>query len=241
MIAAVTHDQALAAARHVLDAAAGPVSVVVVDTHGEVIAAVAMTGAARDTYLNARRKAYIAARSDALTTRRARRQGRRLPDRARELRSAVQLLPRRRRRPSTTAARVGAVGRQRPARRGRRGARDRGRAGGGARCCLPRFLSQVRGRRAPASAAARPAGRSRAAGGRAGRRASEQTASGRPPPTSLPRAGQRRPRPQRLSPRGAAGREHGENPLRPPRHAEEHDRVGGDRGDGCAHHPVDKG
>ena len=65
----MTHDQALAAVRHVLDAAAGPVSVVVVDTHGEVIASVAMTGAARDTYLNALRKAYTAARSDALTTR----------------------------------------------------------------------------------------------------------------------------------------------------------------------------
>ena len=52
-----------------IDAASGPVSVVVVDTHGEVIASVAMTGAARDTYLNAHRKAYTAARSDAFTTR----------------------------------------------------------------------------------------------------------------------------------------------------------------------------
>ena len=41
----------------------------VVDTHGEVVASVAMSGAARDTYLNARRKAYTAARSDAFTTR----------------------------------------------------------------------------------------------------------------------------------------------------------------------------
>jgi uncharacterized protein GlcG (DUF336 family) len=65
----VTHRQALAVLRHVLDAASGPVSVVVVDTHGEVIASVAMTGAARDTYLNAHRKAYTAARSDAFTTR----------------------------------------------------------------------------------------------------------------------------------------------------------------------------
>jgi uncharacterized protein GlcG (DUF336 family) len=55
--------------QHAIDAAAGPVSVVVVDTHGEVIASVAMTGAARDTYLNAHRKAYTAARSDAFTTR----------------------------------------------------------------------------------------------------------------------------------------------------------------------------
>ena len=65
----MTHDQALTALRSVLDTAAGPVSVVVVDTHGEVVASVAMTGAARDTYLNAQRKAYTAARSDALTTR----------------------------------------------------------------------------------------------------------------------------------------------------------------------------
>jgi uncharacterized protein GlcG (DUF336 family) len=47
----------------------GPVSVVVVDTHGEVVASLAMSGAARDTYGNARRKAYTAARSDAFTTR----------------------------------------------------------------------------------------------------------------------------------------------------------------------------
>jgi uncharacterized protein GlcG (DUF336 family) len=65
----MTHEQALAAVRYVLDAAAGPVSVVAVDTHGEVVASVAMTGAARDTHLNAQRKAYTAARSDALTTR----------------------------------------------------------------------------------------------------------------------------------------------------------------------------
>jgi uncharacterized protein GlcG (DUF336 family) len=65
----MTHDQALAALRSVIDSAAGPVSVVVVDTHGEVVASVAMTGAARDTYGNALRKAYTAARSDAVTTR----------------------------------------------------------------------------------------------------------------------------------------------------------------------------
>ena len=65
----MTHDQALAALRSVIDTAAGPVSVVVVDTHGEVVASVAMSGAARDTYLNAQRKAYTAARSDAFTTR----------------------------------------------------------------------------------------------------------------------------------------------------------------------------
>ena len=65
----MTHAEALAALRSVIDSASGPVSVVAVDTHGEVVASVAMTGAARDTYLNAHRKAYTAARSDATTTR----------------------------------------------------------------------------------------------------------------------------------------------------------------------------
>ena len=65
----MTHQQALSILDHVIGAAGGPVSVVVVDTHGEVVASVSMTGAARDTYLNAERKAYTAARSDALTTR----------------------------------------------------------------------------------------------------------------------------------------------------------------------------
>ncbi len=65
----MTHEQALAAVAHVIGAAAGPVSVVAVDDHGEVVASAAMTGAARDTYENALRKAYTAARSDATTTR----------------------------------------------------------------------------------------------------------------------------------------------------------------------------
>jgi len=65
----MTHDQALTIIASVLEETSGPVSVVVVDTHGEVVASVAMSGAARDTYLNARRKAYTAARSDAFTTR----------------------------------------------------------------------------------------------------------------------------------------------------------------------------
>ena len=65
----MTHDHALTVLASVIDNASGPVSVVVVDTHGEVVASVAMTGAARDTYRNAQRKAYTAARSDALTTR----------------------------------------------------------------------------------------------------------------------------------------------------------------------------
>lgn len=65
----MTHAQALEAIRATLAAAAGPVSVAVVDDHGELVACVAMDGAARDTLENARRKAYTAARSDALTTR----------------------------------------------------------------------------------------------------------------------------------------------------------------------------
>ena len=44
-------------------------SIVVVDAHGEVVASLRMDGAALDTERNARRKAYTAARSDALTTR----------------------------------------------------------------------------------------------------------------------------------------------------------------------------
>jgi uncharacterized protein GlcG (DUF336 family) len=49
--------------------APGPVSIYVTDTHGELVAAATMDGAAPDTRLNARRKAYTAARSDARTTR----------------------------------------------------------------------------------------------------------------------------------------------------------------------------
>ena len=53
----------------VVEQADGPVSVWVVDAHGELVAAVSMDGAAPDTRLNAQRKAYTAARSDARTTR----------------------------------------------------------------------------------------------------------------------------------------------------------------------------
>ncbi len=49
--------------------APSPVSVFVADTHGELVAAATMDGAAADTRLNAQRKAYTAARSDARTTR----------------------------------------------------------------------------------------------------------------------------------------------------------------------------
>jgi len=53
----------------VVSDAPGPVSVYVCDAHGELVAAATMDGAAPDTRLNARRKAYTAARSDARTTR----------------------------------------------------------------------------------------------------------------------------------------------------------------------------
>ena len=43
-------------------------SVFVADDHGEVVAAATMDGAAPDTRLNAQRKAYTAARSDARST-----------------------------------------------------------------------------------------------------------------------------------------------------------------------------
>jgi glc operon protein GlcG len=60
--------QALAMVEVVVESAAGPVSVYVADTHGEIVAAATMDGAAPDTRLNARRKAYTAARSDAAST-----------------------------------------------------------------------------------------------------------------------------------------------------------------------------
>jgi uncharacterized protein GlcG (DUF336 family) len=63
----------LARARAIVDSvladAAGPVSVFVADSHGELVAAATMDGAAPDTRLNAQRKAYTAARSDARSTR----------------------------------------------------------------------------------------------------------------------------------------------------------------------------
>ncbi len=61
----------------VISEASGPVSVYVADAHGELVAAATMDGAAPDTRLNAQRKAYTAARSDARTTRE-------LADKARE-------------------------------------------------------------------------------------------------------------------------------------------------------------
>ena len=62
------HEQALALVSFVVENAAAPVSVFVADDHGELVAAATMDGAAPDTRLNAQRKAYTAARSDALST-----------------------------------------------------------------------------------------------------------------------------------------------------------------------------
>jgi glc operon protein GlcG len=61
-------EQALAIVRFVVDEAPGPVSVFVADDHGEVVAAAPTAGAVSDTRLNAQRKAYTAARSDARST-----------------------------------------------------------------------------------------------------------------------------------------------------------------------------
>jgi uncharacterized protein GlcG (DUF336 family) len=61
-------EQAMAAVRFVTENAAAPVSVFVADAHGELVAAATMDGAAPDTRLNAQRKAYTAARSDATST-----------------------------------------------------------------------------------------------------------------------------------------------------------------------------
>lgn len=62
-------EHALAIVQTVIGDADQPVSVFVADAHGEVVAAATMDGAAPDTRLNAQRKAYTAARSDALSTR----------------------------------------------------------------------------------------------------------------------------------------------------------------------------
>jgi glc operon protein GlcG len=61
-------EQAQAIVQAVISGAPGPVSVFVGDAHGELVAAATMDGAAPDTRLNARRKAYTAARSDVRST-----------------------------------------------------------------------------------------------------------------------------------------------------------------------------
>src|ERR1700682_3216361 len=60
--------RALAILDYVVSSAPAPVSVFVADAHGELVAAATMDGAAPDTRLNAQRKAYTAARSDARST-----------------------------------------------------------------------------------------------------------------------------------------------------------------------------
>ena len=62
-------ERAWAIVADVVANAPGPVSVYVADDHGELVAAATMDGAAPDTRLNAQRKAYTAARSDAPSTR----------------------------------------------------------------------------------------------------------------------------------------------------------------------------
>src|SRR5947199_7432810 len=62
-------DRARRIVEHVVAAAPAPVSVFVADAGGELVAAATMDGAAPDTRLNAQRKAYTAARSDARSTR----------------------------------------------------------------------------------------------------------------------------------------------------------------------------
>ncbi|CAN5251237.1 GlcG family protein [soil metagenome] len=60
--------QAQAMIDAVVENSPGAVSVYVADDHGELVAAATMDGAAPDTRLNAQRKAYTAARSDARST-----------------------------------------------------------------------------------------------------------------------------------------------------------------------------
>ena len=61
-------EQALAVTHFVVENAGVPASVFVADDHGELVAAATMDDAASDTRLNAQRKAYTAARSDARST-----------------------------------------------------------------------------------------------------------------------------------------------------------------------------
>ncbi len=63
----MNHERATAIVNAVVAATRAPVSVVVADSHGEIVASLRMDGAALDTFENARRKAYTAARSDTPT------------------------------------------------------------------------------------------------------------------------------------------------------------------------------
>jgi uncharacterized protein GlcG (DUF336 family) len=62
-------EQAQTVVQTVIAEAPAAVSVFVADGAGELVAAATMDGAAPDTRLNAHRKAYTAARSDAVSTR----------------------------------------------------------------------------------------------------------------------------------------------------------------------------
>jgi len=64
----MTLDKAFAIAGWIVNEAHGPVSVFIADDHGELVLAATMDDAAPDTRLNALRKAYTAARSDATST-----------------------------------------------------------------------------------------------------------------------------------------------------------------------------
>src|SRR5690242_8898040 len=68
MVLPMQLEHALSIVRYIVDSAPGAVSIYVADDHGEVVAAATMDGAAPDTRLNAQRKAYTAARSDATAT-----------------------------------------------------------------------------------------------------------------------------------------------------------------------------
>jgi glc operon protein GlcG len=61
-------EDAFTIVHRVVAEAEAPVSVFVADDHGELVAAATMDDAAPDTRLNAQRKAYTAARSDAPST-----------------------------------------------------------------------------------------------------------------------------------------------------------------------------
>ena len=65
----MTLEQAQTIVQAVVGEAPAALSVFVADEHGELVAAATMDGAAPDTRLNAQRKAYTAARSDAVSTR----------------------------------------------------------------------------------------------------------------------------------------------------------------------------
>jgi uncharacterized protein GlcG (DUF336 family) len=65
----MTLQHARAIVDFVVSEAPSALSVFVADDHGELVAAATMDGAAPDTRLNAQRKAYTAARSDARSTR----------------------------------------------------------------------------------------------------------------------------------------------------------------------------